>query len=108
MPSSAPIPTVVPTTYGDNHMPEGKHNKTILIIIIAIVGLLILGGIIVWIIISNGNSVLSCSNTITEQNVTYYTEFTVNFKMYVADSGSAYQYHQVAHVRQQGYQLQRQ
>ena len=91
MPSSAPIPTVVPTTYGDNHMPEGKHNKTILIIIIAIVGLLILGGIIVWIIISNGNSVLSCSNTITEQNVTYYTEFTVNFKMYVADSGSAYQ-----------------
>lgn len=91
MPSSAPIPTVVPTTYGDNHIPEEKHNKVILIIVLAIVGVLALAGIVIGIIFANSGGTISCTSTITENNITYYTEYTVNFKMFVADSGSAYQ-----------------
>ena len=91
MPSSAPIPTVVPTTYGDNHTPEEKHNKVILIIVLAIVGVLVLAGIVIGIIFANSGGTISCTSTITENNITYYTEYTVNFKMFVADSGSTYQ-----------------
>lgn len=91
-PTSSPLPpTPVPTTFGDNHIPEKKHNKTGLIVAIAVIGVLLLGGIIAAVIISNGNGTIVCTSDFTEQNINFHTEHTVNFVMYHADKGSTYQ-----------------
>lgn len=89
---AAPItPQPVPTTYGDNHVSAKKHNKTTLIIVLSVVGFFAIGGIALAIYFFSGNKSLLCEQNLTENNITYHTEWTINFVAHHVENGKVYQ-----------------
>ena len=84
-------PQNVPTTYGDNHVPAAKRNKTLIIVISIVAGFFAIAGIILAIVLINGNKQLSCELNDSAGNITNHVEFNINFVFYRVDNAHIYQ-----------------
>ncbi len=91
-PPPAPVtPQPVPTTYGDNHAPAAKRNKTLLIVILSVVGLFLIGGIVFGIYILSGTKSITCEHNSTEGNISLKIEWTINFVAHHVENGKIYE-----------------
>lgn len=87
-PTPTPVQPFTPTPITDNA--EKKRTKIITIIGI-IVAVLAVIGVVAAIVVAKGSNSISCSQTTTEDNITIYTEHTIHFVLYRANTAETYQ-----------------